>query len=929
MPVDYNATINLPKTDFPMRAGLPKREPEMLRAFYEKDIYGKLMNKGEGKPLFILHDGPPFSNGDIHLGHAVNKILKDYIVRYKNMTGYRSPYIPGWDNHGMPIESAIIKKNKLDRKNMTISEFRDACRDFAADFVSRQREQFKRLGVIGDWDKPYLTMDPKFEAEEVRVFGKMYEAGYIYKGFKPVYWCPSDETALAEAEIEYADDPCTAIYVKFPVEDDKGLLAGIAPVDKTYFVIWTTTTWTLPGNLAISLGPDFEYSVVGVGDENYIVATELVESVMKAAKIESWEIRGKLRGADMEYMVARHPFYDRTSLVIVGDHVTLDIGTGCVHTAPGFGVDDFNVCRKYPEIPFVAPVNDRGIMTEEALQYKGLHYSKANKAIYDDLKESGLLFAADEIVHSYPHCWRCKNPIIFRATEQWFASVDAIKDKAVASCDDIRWNPEWGKERMIAMIRERSDWCISRQRHWGLPIPVFYCEECEKPVCTPETIDVVANLFAQHGSNVWYEKEAAEILPEGFACPHCGGKTFTKETDTLDGWFDSGSTHAAVLDQFEGLTSPADIYLEGGDQYRGWFQSSMLTSIATKGVAPYRQIITHGWTVDGEGKAMHKSVGNVVAPNEIIKDYGADILRLWVASTDYRNDMRMSKDILKQLSDIYLKIRNTARYILGNLNGFNPDEVLPFEEMEELDKWAVAEFNKLVARVRSAYDRYEYHAIYHGVHNFCAVEMSSFYLDVIKDRLYCDGTASRSRRSAQSAIFTILDGLVRLLAPILAFTAEEIWAAMPHRTGDDTESVLFNDMPDFNPALVLAPEREAKWETLLALRADVNKALELARAEKVVGKPLDAEVTIYLDEEGAKAFEAIKDENLSQLFIVSKVTVTQGAGTGYAAQEYKGAVIDVAASSAPKCVRCWVHDEQVGENAEHPELCPRCASAIS
>ncbi|HHT16708.1 MAG TPA: isoleucine--tRNA ligase [Papillibacter sp.] len=929
MPVDYNATINLPKTDFPMRAGLPKREPEMLRAFYEKDIYGKLMKKGEGKPLFILHDGPPFSNGDIHLGHAVNKILKDYIVRYKNMTGYRSPYIPGWDNHGMPIESAIIKKNKLDRKNMTISEFRDACRDFAADFVSRQREQFKRLGVIGDWDKPYLTMDPKFEAEEVRVFGKMYEAGYIYKGFKPVYWCPSDETALAEAEIEYADDPCTAIYVKFPVEDDKGLLAGIAPVDKTYFVIWTTTTWTLPGNLAISLGPDFEYSVVGVGDENYIVATELVESVMKAAKIESWEIRGKLRGADMEYMVARHPFYDRTSLVIVGDHVTLDIGTGCVHTAPGFGVDDFNVCRKYPEIPFVAPVNDRGIMTEEALQYKGLHYSKANKAIYDDLKESGLLFAADEIVHSYPHCWRCKNPIIFRATEQWFASVDAIKDKAVASCDDIRWNPEWGKERMIAMIRERSDWCISRQRHWGLPIPVFYCEECEKPVCTPETIDVVANLFAQHGSNVWYEKEAAEILPEGFACPHCGGKTFTKETDTLDGWFDSGSTHAAVLDQFEGLTSPADIYLEGGDQYRGWFQSSMLTSIATKGVAPYRQIITHGWTVDGEGKAMHKSVGNVVAPNEIIKDYGADILRLWVASTDYRNDMRMSKDILKQLSDIYLKIRNTARYILGNLNGFNPDEVLPFEEMEELDKWAVAEFNKLVARVRSAYDRYEYHAIYHGVHNFCAVEMSSFYLDVIKDRLYCDGTASRSRRSAQSAIFTILDGLVRLLAPILAFTAEEIWAAMPHRTGDDTESVLFNDMPDFNPALVLAPEREAKWETLLALRADVNKALELARAEKVVGKPLDAEVTIYLDEEGAKAFEAIKDENLSQLFIVSKVTVTQGAGTGYAAQEYKGAVIDVAASSAPKCVRCWVHDEQVGENAEHPELCPRCASAIS
>jgi isoleucyl-tRNA synthetase len=929
MPVDYNATINLPKTDFPMRAGLPKREPEMLRAFYEKDIYGKLMKKNEGKPLFILHDGPPFSNGDIHLGHAVNKILKDYIVRYKNMTGFRSPYVPGWDNHGMPIESAIIKKNKLDRKNMSISEFRDACRDFAADFVGRQREQFKRLGVIGDWDKPYLTMDPKFEAEEVRVFGKMYEAGYIYKGLKPVYWCPSDETALAEAEIEYADDPCTAIYVKFPVEDDKGLLKNIAPVDKTYFVIWTTTTWTLPGNLAICLGPDFEYSVVRAGDEYYIVATELAESVMKAAKIGSWEVCAKFKGADMEYMVARHPFYDRTSLVIVGDHVTLDIGTGCVHTAPGFGVDDFNICRKYPEIPFVAPVDDRGVMTEEALQYKGLHYSKANKAIYDDLKASGLLFAADEIVHSYPHCWRCKNPIIFRATEQWFASVDAIKDKAVAACDDIRWNPEWGKGRMIAMIRERSDWCISRQRHWGLPIPVFYCEECEKPVCTPETIDAVANLFAEHGSNVWYEKEAAEILPAGYTCPHCGGKSFTKETDTLDGWFDSGSTHAAVLDRFEGLASPADIYLEGGDQYRGWFQSSMLTSIAAKGVAPYRQIITHGWTVDGEGKAMHKSLGNVVAPDEIIKDYGADILRLWVASTDYRNDMRMSKDILKQLSDIYLKIRNTARYILGNLSGFNPDEALPFAEMEELDKWAVAEFNKLANRVRAAYERYEYHTIYHGIHNFCAVEMSSFYLDVIKDRLYCDAAVSRSRRSAQSAIFTILDGLVRLLAPILAFTAEEIWAAMPHRAGDDPESVLFNDMPDFDPALVLTPEREEKWEKLLNLRDDVNKALELARAEKVVGKPLDAEITIYLNEEGAKAFETIRDENLSQLFIVSKVTVESGSGAGYAAQEFKGAVIEVRASGAPKCVRCWVHDERVGENAEHPELCPRCAAAIS
>ncbi|UOO37654.1 isoleucine--tRNA ligase [Oscillospiraceae bacterium CM] len=929
MPVDYNATINLPKTDFPMRAGLPKREPEMLAGFYNKDVYGNLMARNAGKPLFILHDGPPFSNGDIHLGHVLNKCLKDFIVRYKNMTGFQAPYVPGWDNHGMPIESAIIKKSKLDRKTMSVPEFRDACHAFADNFVNRQREQFKRLGVIGDWDRPYLTMDPKFEAKEVRVFGKMYEKGYIYKGLKPVYWCPHDETALAEAEIEYSDDPCTAIFVKFKLKDDKGVLKDVCDPAKTFFLIWTTTTWTLPGNLAISLGPDFEYAIVKAGDECFIVAADLADAVMKKGGITDYTVLKKMPGRAFELAVAQHPFYDRQSLIIVGNHVTIDTGTGCVHTAPGFGVDDFNVCKNYPQIPFVAPVNGHGVMTEEALQYQGLHYSKANDVIFEDLRKSGALFAVEKIVHAYPHCWRCKNPIIFRATEQWFASVDAMKETAVKACEEIKWIPEWGKERMIAMIRERSDWCISRQRHWGLPIPVFYCEDCKKPVCTPETIDAVANLFGDKGSNTWYELEAGDILPEGFVCPHCGGRHFTKETDTLDGWFDSGSTHSAVLDEFPGLRSPADVYLEGGDQYRGWFQSSMLTSIAEKGVAPYRQIITNGWTVDGEGKAMHKSLGNAVSPDEIIKDYGADILRLWVASTDYRVDVRISKEIVKQLSDIYLKIRNTARYILGNLNGFDPDMAIEFNDLAELDKWAVVRFNRLVERVRAAYDRYEYHTIYHGIHNFCAVEMSSFYLDVIKDRLYCDGTDSDSRKSAQSAIYLILDGLVRLIAPILAFTAEEIWAAMPHGKNTDTESVLYNDMPAYNPAYNFSMDQETVWETLLALRTDVNKALELARADKIVGKPLDAEITLYLDDVGKKAFKLIEDKNLKELFIVSKVTVADGSGQGYSAQEFKGAVIAVGASSAAKCARCWTHDDALGNNALHPELCPRCAEVVS
>lgn len=930
MPQDYNKTLNLPQTDFPMRAGLPAREPEMLKGFEEAEIYKKLMRHNAGKPLFVLHDGPPFSNGDLHIGHALNKILKDIIVRYKNMSGFKSPYIPGWDNHGMPIESAIIKKNKLDRKNMSVTEFRNACRDFASYFVQRQSDQFKRLGVIGDWEKPYLTMDPAFEGEEVRVFGEMYKKGYIYKGMKPVYWCPHDETALAEAEIEYADDPCTSIYVKFPVLDDRGLLSKYAPLDKMYFVIWTTTTWTLPGNHAISLNPKFEYALMKAENgEVYIVAAELTESVAKAAKLGSYEILAKLKGSDMEYMKAAHPFLDRKSLIITGDHVTLDAGTGCVHTAPGFGLDDFIVCKKYPEIEMTVPVNDRGIMTADAGPYEGQYYEKANDAILEDLKVSGLLLASEKIVHSYPHCWRCKHPIIFRATDQWFASVDSMKDTAVKSCDDIKWLPEWGYERMIAMIKERSDWCISRQRNWGLPIPVFYCDTCGKPVCTPKSIDLVAKLFTEKGSNAWFETEAKVILGSDFTCPHCGAKTFTKETDTLDGWFDSGSTHAAVCKMRPELHYPADIYLEGGDQYRGWFQSSMLTSIAVNNKAPYRIIITHGWTVDGEGKAMHKSLGNTVSPEEIIKDYGADLLRLWVSSSDYHQDVRISKDIFKQLSDIYLKIRNTARFILGNLDGFDPDAQVPLNEMCGIDRWALMRLNALCEKVRNSYEEYEFHPIYHAIHNFCVIDMSNQYLDIIKDRLYCEDKEGLKRRSAQTAMYLILDALVRMLAPILAFTSEEIWRSMPHEKSAEAESVLFNDMPKPNDKYNLSESELKRWEELFALRGDALRALEKARAEKVIGKSLDAALMLYVSGKSVELIEKFSTLELAELFIVSEVKFEKAEGEGFSSTEFEGLKISVSSAKTEKCARCWTHDAQVGRNEDHPELCPRCAGVVS
>ncbi|MBE6915143.1 MAG: isoleucine--tRNA ligase [Ruminococcaceae bacterium] len=926
MSQDYNATINLPQTEFPMRAGLPKREPGMLDAWNEKKIYQKLIEKNSGKPTFILHDGPPFSNGSIHMGTALNKMLKDFVVKYKAMSGYHTPFVPGWDNHGMPIESAIIKKSKLDRKKMSIPEFRDACKEFAEEFVDVQRNQFVRLGVLADWQNPYLTMSPEFEAEEVKVFGQMYEKGYIYKGLKPVYWCTHDETALAEAEIEYQDDPCESIYVKFRVKDDLGKLSSVCDLNNTYFVIWTTTTWSLPGNLAITLHPRAEYVVAKVPNgECYIIARELLESTMSAASIDSYEILMSLQGQDLEYATAWHPFYERESLITVAEYVTMESGTGCVHTAPCHGADDYQTGRRY-KLEDITPIDDRGVMTDITGQYAGMYYEKAAEAIFADMKESGALLASQKIVHSYPHCWRCKSPILNRATAQWFCSVDAFKDDAVGACETVTWNPTWGKDRIISMIRDRADWCISRQRHWGLPIPVFYCDDCKKPVCTSETIDSVAEIFRKEGSNAWYLKEAEDLLPNAFVCPHCGGKHFTKETDTLDGWFDSGSSHIASLEYNDASQWPADVYLEGADQYRGWFQSSMLTSVATRGKAPYRTVLTHGWVVDGEGRAMHKSLGNGVAPEEIIKDYGADLLRLWAASSDYHADVRASGNIFKQLSQSYLKIRNTARYILGNLNGFDPNAQVADDELLEIDRYALSQLNRLIEKVTAAYESYEFHPLIHAIHNFCVVDMSNFYLDVIKDRLYCEEKDGIARRSAQTTIYRILDALVRMLAPVLSFTAEEIWGFMQHDDAVDTESVFFNDMPKVNPAYDDAG-LTAKWARIATIRDEVNLALEAARNDRLIGKSLEAAVTLSADGELYDFLAGIQND-LPMICIVSAVRVVKDA-TGTASANVEGLRIAVEHAAGIKCPRCWMFSEEAGANAEHPELCPRCLHVVT
>ena len=922
MAQDFKHTMNLPTTQFPMRAGLPKSEPETLKAWENDDIYENLMKQNEGKPLFILHDGPPYANGDIHLGTALNKVLKDFIIRYKNMAGFKAPYVPGWDTHGLPTElKARAKAGITNSTSISDTELRKICRDFVDKYLNDQRSQFKRLGAIGDWDHPYVTLQHEFEARQIEVFAEMACKGYIYKGLKPVYWCPDCKTALAEAEIEYAEDPCHSIYVKFRVTDDKGLFAakGI-PAEKTHFVIWTTTTWTLPANVAICLGPNFDYNVIKSGDEYYVMAEELYREAMQEAGKTDYEVVATFKGSELEYMKVQHPFLDRESLVIVGDHVTLDSGTGCVHTAPGHGIEDYDVGRNYPEIPIIVPVDADGMLTEEAGQFAGLSTEDANKPIALHLEETGALFALKKIIHQYPHCWRCKKPVLFRATDQWFCSVEDFKEKTLEAIKGVEWIPGWGELRISNMVRERKDWCISRQRKWGVPIPIFFCKKCGEPHIEREAMQAVADLFREHGSDAWFERDAADILPAGTVCKKCGGTEFDKEKDIMDVWFDSGSTHAAVLREREDLRFPADLYLEGADQYRGWFQSSLLTSVATNGEAPYKAVLTHGWVVDGQGRKMSKSLGNGILPSEVVEQYGADILRLWVASSDYHADIRISKDILKQLSESYRKIRNTARYILSNLYDFDPDkDMVSLDELLPIDKWAVYKLAELNKKVREGYDAYEFHNVYHAIHNFCVIDMSNFYLDVLKDRLYTEKADCKERRAAQTAIYIILDAMTRMLTPILAYTSDEIWKYMPHAQGVNEQHAVYNAMPEI-PDVGADDAFIARWDKIHELRDIVKKSIEEAVSKKLVKASLECSVTLSCTGEEYDFIKSVEDE-LKTAFIVSGVKLVND-------ESAKELSVTVEKAEGEKCERCWTYSTTVGQDAEFPCVCARCASVL-
>ena len=770
--MEYKNTLLMPKTEFPMRGNLPKREPAMQEKWAEMNIYEKVQEHTKGRPLFVLHDGPPYANGDIHMGHALNKVLKDFIVRYKSMTGFCAPYVPGWDTHGLPIEQALTNKG-VKRKEMTVAEFRKLCAEYAYEQVERQREQFKRLGVRADWDNPYITLEPAYEAQQIKVFGDMAKKGYIYKGQKPVYWSPTSESALAEAEIEYQDKKSASIYVAFPVKDGKNVLEG----DEKY-IIWTTTPWTLPANLGISVHPELEYAIVKVNGEKYIIASELFETVAKTLEWENAEVVKTVKGSELEYTVAKHPFYDRDSLVMLGDHVTTDAGTGCVHTAPGHGEDDFIVGKKYG-LEVLCPVDDKGVLTEEAPGFEGLFYDKANKPITEKLEEVGALLKLTFITHSYPHDWRTKKPIIFRATAQWFASIEAFRKELLEAVAETKWVPAWGETRLHNMVRDRSDWCISRQRAGGVPIPVFYAENGD-PIITDETINHVADLFREHGSNVWFEREAKDLLPEGFTHSGSPNGEFRKETDIMDVWFDSGSSHQAVLEERDDLQRPADLYLEGSDQYRGWFNSSLSTAVAVTGKAPYKGVLSHGFVLDGEGRKMSKSIGNIVVPKKIMDQLGGDILRLWVSSVDYQSDVRISDDILKQVAEVYRKIRNTFRFLLGNLDDFKPSEnTVAIAELREVDRYMLVKLNDLITKVKEAYETYDFAAVYHAIHNFCTIDLSSFYLDFAKDILYIEGANHEDRRAIQTVLYDVLVALTKLVTPILPHTADEVWPYIP------------------------------------------------------------------------------------------------------------------------------------------------------
>ncbi len=924
--MDYKETLNLPETDFPMRANLPNREPEILAHWQQIGLNEQLEKAHQGKQSFILHDGPPYANGHIHMGHALNKILKDIIVKSKRMQGYYTPYVPGWDCHGLPIELMVDKKLGKKKRELSKADFRRECREYAKVWIQTQSEEFQRLGIFGDWQDPYLTMTTHYEAATARELAKLAEKGSLFKGKKPIHWCTSCVTALAEAEVEYADHSSPSIYVKFPYVDE--LPESLAQLgDKPLsFVIWTTTPWTIPANLGICLNPELTYVAVDTGAERLVMAEGLYQQVLKTLAIEDYQVAATFEAALFDNKNCKHPLYERNSLIMLGDHVTLEAGTGCVHTAPGHGHDDYLVGLKYG-LEIYNPVDDYGRYREDLELFGGMKLKDANQAVNEKLTEVGALLYESAIEHSYPHCWRCKKPVIFRATEQWFISMDHndLRQKALTEIDRVEWIPSWGRDRIYNMVAGRPDWCISRQRSWGVPITIAYCEKCGEALNDGKVMHHIADQFEETGSDIWFEKDAAELLPPGAVCPACGHDKFTKETDILDVWFDSGVSHAAVCEHREELSSPADLYLEGSDQHRGWFHSSLLESVGTRDRAPYKSVLTHGFVLDKDGRPMSKSMGNVIAPEEIIQKYGAEILRMWVSATDYRDDIRLGQETLQRLSDAYRRIRNTARYLLGNLNGFDPDQdMIADADLLELDRWALARLERLGQRVAKAYDTYEFHTFYHAVHNFCSGDLSSFYLDILKDRIYTSPKSSIEYRSARSTMYRILDALTRMIAPVLTFTADEIWQRLP---GEREASVHLAEFPATIKGYI-DDELEERYEQLRKVRSEVSRQLEKARAEKRIGQSLEAKVVLQVPA-NLQALLAQYQDLLPAYFIVSQVELRDQLDDGHAAEQIPDLKILIQAAEGEKCDRCWNYATTVGETAEHPTVCARCAAALA
>ncbi len=928
---DYKDTLNLPKTKFSMRAHLNKLEPRLLKKWEETGLYQRMRQEFKDRPLFILHDGPPYANGHIHMGTALNKVLKDFIVKSRQMMGFNCPYVPGWDCHGLPIEHKVDQELEGKKKEMSPLEIRQRCRTYAEKFMHIQRQEFKRLGILGEWDKPYLTMDFKYQATIVREFGKFLLSGNVYRRKKPVYWCPQCQTALAEAEVEYADERSPSIFVKFKLITDITDKYPVLKDKDVYLVIWTTTPWTLPANLAIALNPEAEYVAVAAQNEVYILAARLLHLCMSDFGIKNYEVLTEIVPQDLEKKECQHPFVDRKSLIILADYITLDTGTGCVHIAPGHGEEDYESGLKYG-LDVYAPVDASGRFTEDIPFFAGEFVFTANAKIIEKLKEVNALLHLSEITHSYPHCWRCKKPIIFRATEQWFISVEKnnLRQKALEAIEKVKWIPSWGKNRIRSMVEVRPDWCISRQRVWGVPITVFYCERCGEILKDEAIIEHVAQIIEKEGADAWFKYDAKELLPEGTSCPVCRGTTFRKEMDILDVWFDSGVSHVAVLEKspyWQDLRWPADLYLEGSDQHRGWFQSSLLTAVGTRERPPYEAVLTHGFVVDGQGRKMSKSLGNVIYPEEIIKQYGAEILRLWVAASNYQDDIHLSQDILKQLVEAYRRIRNTTRFLIGNLYDFDPKtDFVPYAERVEIDRWAAHRLQWLIKRLRQAYERYQFHLIYHSLHSFCVNDLSAFYLDVLKDRLYTSAPKSKERRAAQSTLWEILEVIVRFMAPVLSFTAEELWEHLSAWT-PRKESVFLSTLPE--PRSEYEDEALAeRWERLLAVRKEVTRALELARQSKEIGHSLDAEVLIAAPKK-LKKFLKEYEKELATIFIVSHCQVVDELGNdALAAEEIEGLKVLVRAYPYPKCERCWKRSPEVGKNEKYPELCARCVEVM-